>query len=43
MAHIATDQERVLQELSIAALDEFGHREQVLDQRWNEVTFGSLV
>ena len=43
MAHIATDQERVLQELSIAAVDKLGHRKQVLDQRWDKIAFGSLV
>jgi hypothetical protein len=43
MAHIAADQERILQELRIAAFDVPGHRQQVLDQRGNQVTLGSLI
>lgn len=43
MTHIATNQERILQELRIAAFDVPGHRQQVLDQRRNQVAFGSLI
>ena len=43
MTHIAANQERILEELSVAALDKLGHRQQVLDERGDEIALGSLI
>lgn len=43
MAHIATDQERILQELRVTAFHKLRHGQQVLDKRGNQVALGTLI